>query len=429
MIISSGLAILVDNKILLVKPKGLKEGFYSIPKGIVEKSETILEAAIRETFEETGILVPKNLIEKTPHVCNYVSNSGKITKRVYYFVVKLKSNQLIKKGAIDTSEIDSYGLYDRQNAEQLIYWKMLSILNHMNPSKFSMKELFLLEQLQIIRKVKHPVYPIFLYNYTNKCKQFQFWNDTTLWCRGLVLDSIGNVIARPFKKFFEEHQLYDEFKPSQNKSNIYDKLDGALGIMFFYKGKLIFCNRQSFKSRQAIVASEIFYKKYAIYLDEINKDNRTYLFEIIYPNNRFVVNYGTLEELFLLGIMENHSGKKIREKTFFTTPLLKEEGTIFDKKGEGAVIHYEDDFRLKLKTDYFKKRYLEIEQIKENIAENRSYIVENNSRDNWNADYNKLYKLFIIKYLSLYVKYYDENSFENDVKIEEIISFKKVFPG
>lgn len=428
MLISSGLVIIINSKILLVKPKGLEEGFYSIPKGLVERNESILDAAIRETYEETGILITKDQIDKTPHICNYVSSSGKITKRVYYFVVKIESHELIKQGDIDFLEIDSYNFYERQHAEKLIYWKMLSVLNHINQSKFSTKELLILEQLKIVKKVKHPIYPIFIYNYTDKCKQFQFWNDTTLWCRGLVLDINGNVIARPFKKFFEEHQLYEEFKPSQNKAKIYEKIDGALCIMFFYRKKLIFCNRQSFKSRQAVVAFEIFYKKYAKQLDKLTQNNRTYLFEIVYPNNRFVVNYGTKEELYLLGIIENNTGKRSEEKIFFKTPKLKTKSTIFDKKNEGIVIHFEDDFKLKIKNEHFKKRYLEIEQIKVNIAKNITYLNDNNSRENWNVDFNKLHKIFLRKYLLLYLQYHGNNNLTNQ-EILRNISFRKVFPG
>jgi 8-oxo-dGTP pyrophosphatase MutT (NUDIX family) len=428
MLISSGLVIIINSKILLVKPKGLEEGFYSIPKGLVEKNESILDAAIRETYEETGILISKDQIDKTPHICNYVSNSGKITKRVYYFVVKIESHELIKQGEIDFLEIDSYNFYERQHAEKLIYWKMLSILNHLDQSKFSTKELLILEQLKIVKKVKHPVYPIFIYNYTDKCKQFQFWNDTTLWCRGLVLDINGKVIARPFKKFFEEHQLYEEFKPSQNKAKIYEKIDGALCIMFFYREKLIFCNRQSFKSRQAVVAFEIFYKKYAKQLDKLTQNNRTYLFEIVYPNNRFVVNYGTKEELYLLGIMENNTGKRSEEKIFFKTPKLKTKSTIFDKKNEGVVIHFEDDFKLKIKNEHFKKRYLEIEQIKVNIAKNITYLNDNNSRENWNVDYFNLYNIFKSKYFLLYLKYFSYRIVTHEEIIHKIKNIK-VFPG
>ena len=53
-----GCIILKDNKILMVRES--KNGCYgklSFPAGHIEKNETLLEGAIRETFEETGCKV------------------------------------------------------------------------------------------------------------------------------------------------------------------------------------------------------------------------------------------------------------------------------------------------------------------------------------------------------------------------------------
>ena len=44
-------------------------------------------------------------------------------------------------------------------------------------------------------------------NYSKICQAEKVWNDTTEKCRGIIVDSQNNIIARPFKKFynFEEH--------------------------------------------------------------------------------------------------------------------------------------------------------------------------------------------------------------------------------
>jgi len=429
MIISSGLVIIRNNKILLVKPKGLDSGFYSIPKGIVEKEESILSAAIRETLEETGLLVPKEIINKTPHVCNYVSSNGNISKRVYYFVVNIDNVKIEKKGPIDFSEIDGYDYYDRSEAENLIYWKMMSVLNHIDHSKFSIKELHILESLNVIKRVKHPLYPFFLYNYTDKCKRTQFWNDTTLWCRGLVLDINGYVIARPFKKFFEEHQLYKESYPIKKENIIYEKKDGALGLLFFYKNNPIFCNRQSFKSRQSIIASEILYSKYSKHLSTIIKSNRTYLFEIIYPDNRFVVNYGVESDLFLLDVKENHTGNSLIKNDVFSEPKRMNNYNAFDRKNEGVVLLFENGFKLKIKNNFYKKRYLEIRKIKSGIAKNIEYFGIENNRDNWNLDYYLVYKMYLKKYLQIYLNYYQNNKNESPENIFNKVNSRNAFPG
>ena len=50
-----------DNKVVVIKYKSgnIKEGYYDIPGGKIEKGETPEEAAIREMKEETGIKVKK----------------------------------------------------------------------------------------------------------------------------------------------------------------------------------------------------------------------------------------------------------------------------------------------------------------------------------------------------------------------------------
>jgi 8-oxo-dGTP pyrophosphatase MutT (NUDIX family) len=53
---ASGIFILrKDGKLLICHPTNHAVDFYSIPKGKIELGETKIEAAIRETFEETNI--------------------------------------------------------------------------------------------------------------------------------------------------------------------------------------------------------------------------------------------------------------------------------------------------------------------------------------------------------------------------------------
>ena len=60
---SAGLAIVFDGEILLAHATGRKwTSGYGIPKGHLEKGETPIDAAIRETEEEIGVKVPKELI-------------------------------------------------------------------------------------------------------------------------------------------------------------------------------------------------------------------------------------------------------------------------------------------------------------------------------------------------------------------------------
>ena len=88
--ISAGLAIIYDNKVLLCHTTNRGwYGSYGIPKGGIEKGESKLDAAIRETKEEVGIRVPKNLIDKTEHTFTLTTRKYKYTKIVYYFIVNI----------------------------------------------------------------------------------------------------------------------------------------------------------------------------------------------------------------------------------------------------------------------------------------------------------------------------------------------------
>jgi RNA ligase len=188
------------------------------------------------------------------------------------------------------------------------------------------------------------------------------WDDITLNCRGLVLDNEGNVVAKPFPKFFN----YEEHKPEDipnEKFEVYEKMDGSLGIIFHYEGEWLIATRGSFTSEQAIKGKEM--------LDKLNKSaliaGYTYLAEIIYPENRIVVDYGDVEKLVVLGAYNNETGKEVvvdeminegwevvmKYKTWGEGyDLLKEE---ISKDKEGYVIRFSGGMRMKIKgTEYVR---------------------------------------------------------------------------
>lgn len=56
------------SELLICHPTNHKPDFFSIPKGKVEEGESLLECALRETYEETNIDLSKcgNIIQLTP---------------------------------------------------------------------------------------------------------------------------------------------------------------------------------------------------------------------------------------------------------------------------------------------------------------------------------------------------------------------------
>lgn len=128
---SAGLAIIQDNKILLVHPTGSPWwGTYSIPKGEIDKKEDPLEAAIRETLEETGIKIKKKHIDRTlDGAIEYRDNKGKLYKRVYYFVALPEKPIERKDFKPQYEEVDWVGFISKKEAEKRIFGRFKPLLN------------------------------------------------------------------------------------------------------------------------------------------------------------------------------------------------------------------------------------------------------------------------------------------------------------
>jgi 8-oxo-dGTP pyrophosphatase MutT (NUDIX family) len=137
--ISAGLAIIYDNKVLLAHTTNRGwYGSYGIPKGGIEKGESKLQAAIRETKEEVGISVPKNLIDKTEHTFTVTTRKYKYTKIVYYFIVKISDlSQLglkelrVPKKQLQTEEVDWAGFIDYKEAQKRIMKSQQVVINNL----------------------------------------------------------------------------------------------------------------------------------------------------------------------------------------------------------------------------------------------------------------------------------------------------------
>ena len=215
----------------------------------------------------------------------------------------------------------------------------------------------------------HPTLPLTIWNYTEKVQYEGLWDEITLSCRGLVTDDRAVVYARPFKKFFNieegKHTPTSEFE-------VFEKMDGSLGIMFKYNGEVICATRGSFASDQAVWMSK-FAKEYNY--QNIIVDGFTYLFEIIYPENRIVVNYGDQERLVLLGIIKTESGEELPydDISFEGWDIVNKYDGIrdyselkskIDNNAEGFVVRFSNGDRMKIKGE----EYLRLHKVMTNLS-------------------------------------------------------------
>jgi 8-oxo-dGTP pyrophosphatase MutT (NUDIX family) len=157
---SAGLVIIYNGLILLGHTSGRGwYGSYGIPKGGIEDGEDKISAAIRETFEEVGIKVPRNLIDPTEHVFVLTSKNKKYNKTVYYYIVKIDSLSQIgikelklPKSQLQIEEIDWAGFLNYSEASKRIMKSQLTILN--NLKSIGLLESNLLNYEQFIQRNK-----------------------------------------------------------------------------------------------------------------------------------------------------------------------------------------------------------------------------------------------------------------------------------
>lgn len=168
-----------------------------------------------------------------------------------------------------------------------------------------------LQQQLLARHVnitQHPTLPLNIYNYTQTAQYSSAWNATTKTCRGLITTTEGTIIARPFQKFFNYTEDIPPKYTHTTQPVVTEKMDGSLGIIYPIPGGYAVATRGSFSSDQALWATNWLNTTYPNYQQP---DNVTTLVEIIYPQNRIVVNYGERQELVLLGATQTDTGADI----------------------------------------------------------------------------------------------------------------------
>jgi RNA ligase len=210
-----------------------------------------------------------------------------------------------------------------------------------------------------IRTQSHPSLPLLIHNYTEKAQYENVWNAATLACRGLVVASDGRVLARPFAKFFNHGQPGAPEFDLDGPVSVTDKADGSLGLLFPTPDGFAVATRGSFDSEQARHATRVWRERYAGRFTP--PPGRTVLFEIIYPGNRIVLDYGDLDDLVLLGAVDVATGRSHGPgavpdwpgpavESFAYSTLAEALAAAPRDNREGLVVHFTGpDTRLKIK--------------------------------------------------------------------------------
>lgn len=222
-----------------------------------------------------------------------------------------------------------------------------------------------------------------LFDYSRKTQLEGHWDEVTKVCRGIIVDIRNEeYVALPFPKFFNlgEHSE-DQIPPLHEekatglfaRATVTEKMDGSLGIVYHYDGEWHASTRGSFESDQAKWATQFIREnwKFNPYHEEY-----TFLAEIIYPENRIVVDYGSKRDMILLGMINRDLKDEVspsaaaREAKVLGAPFVNvhqftdiddilEEAKAKDHNSEGWVIHWPDrhDFRIKVKTPEYVRMH------------------------------------------------------------------------
>jgi len=263
-----------------------------------------------------------------------------------------------------------------------------------------------LEEDKYVFSNEHPVFPYLkIFKYAQRTVVNNYWNIYTAISRGLILDTQNKkIVATPFPKFWNYGEVCsNNSELIEPEFEVYNKMDGSLGILYYFGDEWRITTCGSFVSEQAIKAQNILRKKIDTSL--LDKGT-TYLTEIIYPENKIVVKYNN-DDLYLLAAYDKYgyeipfekiqnlssAGFKIVEKYNFKefNEILEQSKKIGIEK-EGWVIKFKNGHRLKIKGEeycYYQKIMEQVTPLhiwrrlkdNENINQVRNSLPEESLKD------------------------------------------------
>lgn len=217
---------------------------------------------------------------------------------------------------------------------------------------------------------------LLVFNYNTMAQYAERWNFFESVSRGLIINwQTGEIVARAFDKFFNWGEG-GRFSAAPIV-RITEKVDGSLGVLYRQNGYKI-STRGSLDSRQSLWATAFLNKHFKL-ADLANE--LSLIFEILYPENRVVLDYGDREDLVLLGARNRFTGdylpfeelRQMAERYGFKLPTVYEfadmDAMLAELAGkgsdfEGYVAEFADGQRFKFKG----RRYLELHKLISNLS-------------------------------------------------------------
>lgn len=138
-------------------------------------------------------------------------------------------------------------------------------------------------------------------------------------CRGIILEkNTWNIVCHPFHKFYNFGETY-AYNIRLDESYVFEKVDGSIIKVYYNNNEWCIATNGTIDAKNALSADAIPFD--TLFFDVISKEDfkkvtdkfdvkNTYLFELIHPMTRIVVDYGNKKELVFLGMIGNKAEEK-----------------------------------------------------------------------------------------------------------------------
>jgi ADP-ribose pyrophosphatase YjhB (NUDIX family) len=122
---AGGVVFNENNEILFI----FRRGFWDLPKGKIDKGESIEAAAIREVQEETGVsnIHLKGLITTTYHI--FEQKGKRILKPTYWYKMLTSDNNLMPQAEEDIEKAVWMTKNDFFSSQPIVYKNIVEVLN------------------------------------------------------------------------------------------------------------------------------------------------------------------------------------------------------------------------------------------------------------------------------------------------------------
>lgn len=235
-----------------------------------------------------------------------------------------------------------------------------------------------------IRYEKHPYADLHIYGYYEEPDKKSVWDNNTKLCRGIILDGDGNVIEKPFSKFWTFKQyignriilLNDNqvLRVPDGRFRITEKIDGTMTTLYWIGDTPFLATQRSFTNIKAIEATRLLHSEYGHLIKNLDK-RHTWVFEAVYPEINVLIDYGQRKELVLIGCIDKESGRALpvpdigfpRCKDFShlnqNNRRLDELMSLNLPNQEGFVLYYQNGDMVKLKFPWYLKAHALLDKL------------------------------------------------------------------